>query len=84
MSDQMILKSRKFTVEVDGKWVGLPASLYNPALTSKHGLNFAICALVPPWHDDNEKLVRNAFEHLFVYYPHNDDCEKPVIPWEKK
>lgn len=30
---------------------------------------FAICSYVPPWHDDNEKLVRENFEHLFVYYP---------------
>lgn len=30
---------------------------------------FAICSYVPPWHDDNEKLVRENFKHLFVYYP---------------
>ena len=30
---------------------------------------FAICSYVPPWHDDNEKLVRDNFRHCFVYYP---------------
>lgn len=30
---------------------------------------FAICSYVPPWHDDNEKLVRENFRHMFIYYP---------------
>lgn len=30
---------------------------------------FAICSYVPPWHDDNERLVRENFRHVFVYYP---------------
>lgn len=30
---------------------------------------FAICSYVPPWYDDNEKLVRENFRHCFVYYP---------------
>jgi len=31
--------------------------------------HFAICNYVPPWIDDNEKLVRDNFRHLFVFYP---------------
>lgn len=31
--------------------------------------HFAICNYVPPWGADNEKLVRERFRHLFVYYP---------------
>lgn len=34
---------------------------------------FAICSYVPPWHDDNEELVRRAFKHLFVFYPTSGD-----------
>jgi hypothetical protein len=30
---------------------------------------FAICSYVPPWVNDNEKLVRENFKNLFVYYP---------------
>lgn len=30
---------------------------------------FAICSYVPPWHDDNRRLAREAFENVFVYYP---------------
>lgn len=30
---------------------------------------FAICSYVPPWHDDNNALVRAAFKNLFTYYP---------------
>ena len=30
---------------------------------------FAICSYVPPWHDDNRKLVRENFENCFIYYP---------------
>ena len=30
---------------------------------------FAICSYVPPWHDDNQKLVREHFQNVFVYYP---------------
>ena len=30
---------------------------------------FAICSYVPPWYNDNQKLAREHFEHLFVYYP---------------
>lgn len=30
---------------------------------------FAICNYVPPWHDDNMKLVRNNFVNVFCYYP---------------
>ena len=30
---------------------------------------FAICSYVPPWYDDNEKLTRDNFRHLFIYYP---------------
>ena len=35
--------------------------------------HFAICSYVPPWHNDNEDLVRRSFKHLFVYYPMNGD-----------
>lgn len=31
--------------------------------------HFAICNYVPPWHGDNQKLVRDAFRHCFVFYP---------------
>ena len=34
---------------------------------------FAICSYVPPWHDDNEKLVRENFRYCFVYYPDSRD-----------
>lgn len=37
---------------------------------------FAICSYVPPWHDDNEKLVRENFKHLFVYYVSGDDLNE--------
>jgi hypothetical protein len=30
---------------------------------------FAICSYVPPWHDDNRKLAREAFKNVFTYYP---------------
>lgn len=30
---------------------------------------FAICSYVPPWHNDNQAIVRENFKHLFVYYP---------------
>lgn len=32
---------------------------------------FAICSYVPPWHDDNIKLVRENFLNVFTYYPHD-------------
>lgn len=31
---------------------------------------FAICSYVPPWGDDNMKLVRDNFINVFTYYPH--------------
>jgi hypothetical protein len=34
---------------------------------------FAICSYVPPWHHDNEKLVRENFKHLFIFYPSRFD-----------
>jgi len=34
---------------------------------------FAICSYVPPWHGDNEKLVRENFRHCFIYYPDRRD-----------
>ena len=33
--------------------------------------HFAFCCYVPPWRNDNEKLVREHFKHIFVYYPMN-------------
>jgi hypothetical protein len=38
---------------------------------------FAICTFVPPWHGDNSKIVRDAFENIFVYYPSGIECETP-------
>ena len=32
---------------------------------------FAICSYVPPWGDDNLKLAREAFEHVFTFYPYH-------------
>ncbi len=32
-------------------------------------IHFAICSYVPPWGGNNEELVRENFEHLFIYYP---------------
>ena len=34
--------------------------------TSPH---FAICNYVPPWHADNEKITKDTFKHVFVFYP---------------
>ena len=34
--------------------------------TSPH---FAICNYVPPWYGDNEKIVKDAFKHVFIFYP---------------
>lgn len=31
--------------------------------------HFAICNYVPPWHADNEKITKETFEHVFVFYP---------------
>ena len=31
---------------------------------------FAICSYVPPWGGDNRKMVREAFQNQFIYYPH--------------
>lgn len=33
---------------------------------------FAICSYVPPWHDDNIKLVRENFTNVFTFYPAQD------------
>jgi hypothetical protein len=33
---------------------------------------FAICSYVPPWHDDNMKLAREAFKNVFTFYPARD------------
>lgn len=30
---------------------------------------FAICSYVPPWGDDNMKLVKENWKNVFVYYP---------------
>ena len=34
--------------------------------------HFAICNYVPPWEDDNERLVAEAFRHMFIFYPMGD------------
>ena len=39
-------------------------------------VHFAICNYVPPWHDDNELLVRTKFKHMFVYYP---ESREPLV-----
>lgn len=33
---------------------------------------FAICSYVPPWHGDNQRMVREAFRNVFAYYPGRD------------
>ncbi len=33
------------------------------------GTTFAICSYVPPWYDDNCRLVRESFKNVFTYYP---------------
>ncbi len=43
---------------------------------AQHGIespHFAICNYVPHWYDDNEKIVRDNFRHLFVFYPEGGD-----------
>lgn len=35
--------------------------------------HFAICNYVPPWGQDNEKLVKDFFRHVYVFYPINGD-----------
>ena len=32
-------------------------------------VHFAICSYVPPWDGDNEKIVKEKFRHVFVFYP---------------
>jgi hypothetical protein len=32
--------------------------------------SFAICSYVPPWGGDNRKMVRDAFQNVFTFYPH--------------
>lgn len=34
---------------------------------------FAICSFVPPWGNDNQKLVREHFLDVFVYYTRGED-----------
>lgn len=34
--------------------------------------HFAICSYVPPWHGDNEKIVRDTFRHMFIFYPEGE------------
>jgi hypothetical protein len=34
---------------------------------------FAICSFVPPWHGDNQRIVRENFLDVFVYYPRGDN-----------
>lgn len=40
---------------------------------------FAICSYVPPWVDDNRKLVRENFTNVFVYYPCRTKTDFPAI-----
>lgn len=40
---------------------------------------FAICSYVPPWGDDNMKLVRENFKNVFTYYPHGGYKD---VKWE--
>lgn len=37
---------------------------------------FAICSYVPPWHDDNIKIVKENFKNVFTYYPSQDLSHK--------
>ena len=41
--------------------------------------HFAICNYVPPWRDNNEKLVRDNFQHMFVYYPKDRNYAKTKL-----
>lgn len=40
---------------------------------------FAICSYVPPWYNDNTKLVRETFKNCFVYYPCGGDDVKITL-----
>lgn len=45
--------------------------------------HFAICNYVPPWHGDNEKMVKDAFRDVFVYYPQNIKDSKRLFKGAK-
>lgn len=49
------------------KWIEEHAPTY------RDGPTFAICSYVPPWCDDNRKLVREAFDSVFTFYPERGD-----------
>lgn len=47
--------------------------------------SFAICNYVPPWGDDNIRIVKEAFEHVYLFYPEEgDDKEVFTITTEIK
>ena len=50
----------KMTIQT---FVCMQARDFDPRFT------FAICSYVPPWHGDNIKMVREAFQNVFTYYP---------------
>lgn len=56
-------KNSQYFIMTIRKWIKTELPKYNQEEL------FAICSYVPPWYDDNEKLVRENFNHLFVYYP---------------
>jgi len=35
--------------------------------------HFAICNYVPPWHADNEKVTKDTFKHVFIFYPETNN-----------
>jgi hypothetical protein len=51
--------------------------------------HFAICCYVPPWNQNNEELVREHFDHVFVFYPspkdHDDRAADAMfdLAWER-
>lgn len=40
-----------------------------PTLNLNLDETFAICSYVPPWYGFNNKMIRDIFSNLFIYYP---------------
>lgn len=63
-------------------WMSISDFLREHASIYDVDTSFAICSYVPDWHDNNMKLVRDAFRNVFTFYP----CGKtpsPVIPTKR-
>ena len=58
-------RSLSFTIYemVIKKFIEEYGEMYNKQQT------FAICSYVPPWYDDNIKIVKENFTNVFTYYP---------------